>query len=118
MTPVRYPEKYNKAHTKSKLVIERTFGVVKRIFSCIRTGMRIKVETTLSFEISCVVMYNFMRMRNIIDLEEAEYAEETTEPDENTCWNISYSQQSLESSGKLPMHTLQVFYLQIVIKQI
>lgn len=71
LTPYRNPsnpaeEKYNDGHRKTRLIEERCFGVLKRVFACLKLGLRVKLDTSLPLIIACVVMYNFLRMRNAI----------------------------------------------------
>ena len=49
MTPILEPrtrseEAYNSAHIATRNVVERSFGVLKRRFPCLRMGLRIKVR--------------------------------------------------------------------------
>ena len=43
------PERaYNLAHARTRGVIERTFGVMKKIFPCLHFGLRLKLTTVFA----------------------------------------------------------------------
>ena len=68
LTPVLNPStqserNYNKAHVTTRITIERTFGVWKRIFPCLSIGLQLKLSTTLVVIVATSVLYNFARRR-------------------------------------------------------
>lgn len=89
MTPLRNPLReselcYNRSHKKTRLTIERAFGVLKRVFSCLKTGMRLKVDTTLNVIPACVCMYNFLRQRGMIEASFDEFTDDGMDPSDST----------------------------------
>jgi len=69
--PITVPEKrYNKAHSKTRNVIERLFGAWKRRFHCLSSNMQTKLSTTLTTIVACGVIWNFLKLRNDICAEE------------------------------------------------
>ena len=66
MTPFLSPQtdaerRYNKALIKSRITIERTFGVWKRVFPCLSLGLRTNVSTTMAVIVATAVLYNYAR---------------------------------------------------------
>nr|XP_027219885.1 putative nuclease HARBI1 [Penaeus vannamei] len=62
LTPVQGPttdkeRRYNTAHTKTRHVIERAFGVLKRRFAFLSQPVRTKLETTKKIIMACVVLH-------------------------------------------------------------
>ena len=52
LTPILNPQnaaerRYNYAHIRTRNTVERLFGVWKRRFPCLETGLRVKKETAL-----------------------------------------------------------------------
>nr|XP_039255158.1 putative nuclease HARBI1 [Styela clava] len=71
MTPFLTPrcvaeQRFNKSLIKSRITIERTFGVWKRVFPCLSFGLRTKIDTTMTIIIATAVLYNFARQQRII----------------------------------------------------
>ena len=51
MTPFPTPStpselNYNKSHAKNRVIIEQTFGILKKRFSCLHSGLRTTPEKT------------------------------------------------------------------------
>lgn len=49
---------YNESQIRTRNVIERTFGVLKRRFPVLSTGMRLKLSTIKLIIIACAVLHN------------------------------------------------------------
>lgn len=69
MTPFLNPSnnaenKYNKAHSGTRMVIECCFGILKKRFACLDKKLNTKIETTISIIISCFVLHNFCISHN------------------------------------------------------
>ncbi|XP_066596517.1 putative nuclease HARBI1 [Prorops nasuta] len=69
LTPFRNPrsseeEKYNEIHSRTRMVVERAFGVWKRRFSCLSTGLTLKLESCTSVVAACAVLHNLSLMFN------------------------------------------------------
>ena len=69
MTPIRDPQtrpqrNYNVAQIRTRNTVERMFGTWKRLFPCLSTTIRTKLQTTLTIIVATVVLFNFIRSRN------------------------------------------------------
>ncbi|KAL3871268.1 hypothetical protein ACJMK2_039275 [Sinanodonta woodiana] len=51
-------KKYNDALCKTRVIIEQTFGILKRRFPCLHTGMRVSPDKASLYTLSCVVLHN------------------------------------------------------------
>lgn len=65
LTPFLHPrtdseQAYNTAHIATRNTIERCFGVLKRRFPCLATGMRLTTPTVLSVIVACAVLHNLL----------------------------------------------------------
>lgn len=64
MTPFRYPGDdyakylYNESQIRTRNVVERTFGILKRRFPVLSTGMALKLETVRHIVIACCVLHS------------------------------------------------------------
>ena len=79
LAPRTHPERrYNVAHIRTRNTVERTFGVLKRMFPCLKMSLRTKLSTTLTIIVATAVLYNFVRGREdpIPDEEESENDDE------------------------------------------
>jgi hypothetical protein len=84
MTPLPEPKTrseraYNYAHIRSRNVIERAFGVIKKRFACLASVIRLDLPNALSTITACFVLHNFLRRRS--DVEEEEEEEERLAPE-------------------------------------
>ncbi|XP_066585460.1 putative nuclease HARBI1 [Prorops nasuta] len=82
LTPFRNPvsleeERYNEIHSRTRMVVERTFGVWKRRFPCLSNGLTLKLQTCTSIITATAVLHNLLLMYNEI-LPEAEDGEIVT----------------------------------------
>lgn len=69
-TPLRHPEtarerQYNSAHTRTRNLIERTFGILKRRFAVLDKCLRTKFSTSKRIITACVILHNIARLHNI-----------------------------------------------------
>ena len=69
MTPLLHPQtrpqrRYNVAQIRTRNTVERMFGTWKRLFPCLSTTLRTKLQTTLTIIVATAVLYNFIRSRN------------------------------------------------------
>ncbi|RWS20268.1 putative nuclease HARBI1-like protein [Leptotrombidium deliense] len=65
MTPLANPtspaeKRYQISHTKTRNVIERTFGAWKAKFYCLHIPLRISLKNTLNVIVACGVLWNFL----------------------------------------------------------
>lgn len=63
LTPILNPtqpseERYNRAHIKTRNVVERAFGMWKRRFPCLSRGLGNKIETVANIIVACAVLHN------------------------------------------------------------
>ena len=85
--PVDPPSvRYNRAHVKTRNVVERTFGVVKRRFPCMSRGLGNKLSNVSHIIVACAVLHNIsLQLNDVIEFAEddepADEELETTECD-------------------------------------
>lgn len=76
MTPFPVPsttaeEKFNNAHAKTSVTIEQTFGISKRRFSCLHSGLRTSPEKACTIVLACAILQNIgIDGNNILDVDE------------------------------------------------
>lgn len=68
MTPFLRPataaeENYNRCHKSTRSTIERCNGVIKRKFSCLKTGIRMNPARACTVTKACIVLYNLSLRR-------------------------------------------------------
>ncbi|XP_061192115.1 putative nuclease HARBI1 [Saccostrea echinata] len=71
MTPyntndVRYRERYNSALCRTRVLIEQTYGILKRRFPFLSIGLRTSPERACQYVITCVVLHNIGILRQDI----------------------------------------------------
>ena len=64
LTPIQNPttnkgSRYNKAHIKTKVKVERMFGVWKQRFRCLRIPLRMRLNKSLTVIIATACLHNF-----------------------------------------------------------
>ena len=62
--------RYNTAHRRTRCVIERCFGLLKRRFPCLHLGLRTALANTLVIIVTTAVLHNFALMRQEQNLDE------------------------------------------------
>lgn len=65
----RAEKQYQRAQIRSRNVVERTFGALKRRFPCLALGMRFRREKVQDVVVSCCVLYNFLLDADAIEIE-------------------------------------------------
>ena len=75
MTPILEPNnagevRSNTAHRRTRCVIERCFGLLKRRFPCLRLGLRTALTYTLVIIVATAVLHNFALMHRQQDFDE------------------------------------------------
>lgn len=90
LTPIRpEPEdppsiRYNRAQIKTRNVVERTFGILKRRFPCLSRGLGNKLTTVSNIIVACAVLHNLSLMLNDeMSFDSTETIDEQQEPTEN-----------------------------------
>ena len=84
LTPILNPQtaperRYNYSHCRARNTVERLFGVSKRRFACLATGLRIKVRTALVIIVALAVLHNLARMRNDVYSDDDSSSEEESD---------------------------------------
>ncbi|CAH1976702.1 unnamed protein product [Acanthoscelides obtectus] len=69
LTPVINPvteseENYNRAHIRTRNIVERVFGVWKRRFPCLRRILQTKEETSIAIICATAILHNIARNLN------------------------------------------------------
>ena len=81
-TPLRAPQtrpeiRYNFAHSRTRTVVERVFGVLKRRFPCLRRKLHFKeMDTCKLVIVACAVLYNLCINLNEPDVDGDDIFEE------------------------------------------
>ena len=75
MTPILKPKnagevRYNTGHRRTRCVIERYFGLLKRRFPCLHLGPRAALANTLVIIVATAVLHNFAFMHREQDFDE------------------------------------------------
>ncbi|XP_062602285.1 putative nuclease HARBI1 [Saccostrea cucullata] len=63
---VRYRERYNSALCRTRVIIEQTFGILKRRFPCLSVTLRTNPDRACQYVVACVVLHNIGIMRQDI----------------------------------------------------
>ncbi|KAJ4440988.1 hypothetical protein ANN_10837 [Periplaneta americana] len=74
LTPILNPRnaadrRYNRAHVLARNVVQRTFGVWKKRFTCLAFGLRTKLQKTLKIIVATAVLHNLAVQHGELDLE-------------------------------------------------
>ena len=74
MTPILKPKnagevRYNTAHRRTRCLIDRCFGLLKRRFPCLHLGLRIASANTLVIIVATAVLHNFALMHREQDFD-------------------------------------------------
>ncbi|XP_055842577.1 putative nuclease HARBI1 [Episyrphus balteatus] len=72
MTPLLNPngtaeQLYNESQIRSRGVIEKAFGILKRRFPILAYGARLKLSTVLTIIIATCTLHNILRQNNILE---------------------------------------------------
>ena len=75
LTPILKPKnagkvRYNTAHTHTRCVIEKCFGLLKRRFPCLHLGLRATLANTLVIIVATAVLHNFALIHREQDFDE------------------------------------------------
>ena len=59
ITPFPTPEfNYSNSHAKSRVITEQTFGILKKRFSCLHSGLRTTPEKACDITLACATLHN------------------------------------------------------------
>lgn len=65
LTPMAQPRSpaecsYNRSHTRTRISIERCFGILKRRFLCLHTGLRYSPVFCCNIILACAILHNYI----------------------------------------------------------
>ncbi|XP_056015330.1 putative nuclease HARBI1 [Ostrea edulis] len=63
---VRHKERFNSALCRTRVVIEQTYGILKRRFPCLAVGLLTKPDRACQYVVACVVLHNIGILRQDI----------------------------------------------------
>lgn len=63
---VRHKERFNSALCRTRVVIEQTYGILKRRFPCLAAGLRTKPDRACQYVVACVILHNIGILRQDI----------------------------------------------------
>lgn len=72
----RYQQRYNAAHKSSRVIIEQTFGRLKRRFSILGSGIRVNYKKAPQVIACCAMLHNLAVRRRLEQIDENEAVEE------------------------------------------
>jgi hypothetical protein len=72
-------KRYNKIHTKNRVVIEQSFGQLKRRFPMLRYGLRLKLESIPMCIVACFMLHNIAKFLGDADFNPEDFEEEFLE---------------------------------------
>jgi nuclease HARBI1 len=74
-------QRFNFAHSKTRCIVEQTFGLLKNRFSCLKSGLRVK-DMTLAGRliIACIVLHNLCILHGADEVEGEDGADEENQP--------------------------------------
>lgn len=67
---------YQNAQTRSRNVVERTFGVLKRRFPCLALGLDIGLEKVQDVIVACCILYNMLLLETNENANDVVFREE------------------------------------------
>lgn len=56
-------QRYNIAHIKTRNVVERQYGVLKRRFPALALGLRLKLQNAINVILACCILHNLCILR-------------------------------------------------------
>ncbi|XP_066602161.1 putative nuclease HARBI1 [Prorops nasuta] len=87
LTPINNPVseeeiRYNQIQVRTRIVVERTFGILKRRFPCLSKGLTTKLQTCTSIVVTCAILHNLSLIFNdILPEDEENFEFEEDEPE-------------------------------------
>ena len=90
MTPILHPvtpseNRFNESLCRTRVLIEQTFGILKRRFQCLHAELRTSPPNVVTYVIACVVLHNIgIERDDIIDLD----ADDMTPPNDVPFVNV------------------------------
>ncbi|XP_025106067.1 putative nuclease HARBI1 [Pomacea canaliculata] len=123
MTPVLNPDTpeeriYNELHRQARCTVERSIGVAKRRWHCLRTGLRVSPERASEIIVVCFILHNRARFLALPDPDDEEDdtddngADENHGADENLVerrYNMQAQERARVAAGKVARNRLIAF---------
>uniref|UniRef100_A0A3B3T239 DDE Tnp4 domain-containing protein n=1 Tax=Paramormyrops kingsleyae TaxID=1676925 RepID=A0A3B3T239_9TELE len=91
MTPFRNPESYNFSLCKTRAIIERVNGQLKRRFHCLHGELRVDPGRACRIILACVVLFNLSKGSEVEEDEQQENTEDVEEDREEGVENSGYT---------------------------
>ena len=87
MTPILNPRndaevRFNDAQRRTRIVIERCFGILKRRFPCLHIGLRTRLENFSVIIVAVAALHNFAIMQREGEMTDVDLDDNDDEPDE------------------------------------
>ncbi|XP_053407669.1 putative nuclease HARBI1 isoform X2 [Mercenaria mercenaria] len=76
---INVQERFNESLCKTRVVVEQSFGVMKRRFPCLSYGLRVSPPRACKITVSCVILHNIGIQRNDIYARVVEVANQQPE---------------------------------------
>ena len=85
LTPFLQPRtqpqvRYNRAHKRTRVIVEHSIGVLKKRFPCLHFGLRCLTGRSPAIIAACIVLNNIAILRRLEEPDE-NFAVDTEEPD-------------------------------------
>ena len=113
MTPILHPvtpseNRFNESLCRTRVLIEQTFGILKRRFQCLHAELRTSPPNAVTYVIACVVLHNIgIERGDIIDLD----ADDMTPPNDVPFVNVHVPGQN--DGTMMRDHIVTHFFLNI-----
>ena len=62
--------RYNIIHRRTRCIIERCFGILRKRFPCLYSGLRNALQNSLVIFVAATVLHNFALMQKEVDFDE------------------------------------------------
>ena len=108
MTPVLQPvtrkqTSYNFSHSSTRTTVERSIGVAKQRFHCLRCGLRLQPSKACKVIWVCFMLHNHARRLNIpppVDASDSSSSEDEGDDDDDSANQPSLSERARAAAGK------------------
>ena len=113
MTPILHPvtpseNRFNESLCRTRVLIEQTFGILKRRFQCLHTEPRSSPPNAVTYVIACVVLHNIgIERGDIINID----ADDMTPPNDVPFVNVNVPGQN--DGTVMRDHIVTNFFLNI-----
>ncbi len=69
---IRHKEKFNFALCRTRVLVEQTFGILKRRFPCLSVGLRTNPSRACKYIVACVILHNIGILQSDIVISDVE----------------------------------------------